>query len=110
MDPYYGVRPCDYPNTKWTCVEIDMFFTVSDDSLVEKCEIIDKNGETIEVSLLWSALDSSVNINSLGDEEVYFHAYKCKFGKKKFVMYVSDINNSNLDHIPEKLTFYRSDI
>ena len=85
------------------------YFIVSNDSMLEKCEIIDKNGATVEATLLWSALDSSVLIKKSDDAETYFYASKCEFNDNKFVMHISDVKNSNFNHIPDKLTFYRFD-
>ncbi len=108
VDYYAGVRPVDYPNTKWTCEEVDMYFAVLDDG-VAFGELKDKHGNTMEFTLRWAAGLPSVDVLNPNEIDMYFQA-ECDFGKHKFIMSNIYIYTSDFTHIPEQLTFYRSDI
>jgi len=105
VDIYHGRRPIDYPNTKWVCEEIDMYFTVSDTDEIYG-EITDKSGEIVKFTLLWSVGNPTVSVKSI---DTYFSA-ECDFGKKESTMNVTNINNSNFDYIPKESTFKRMDL
>ncbi len=108
VDIYHGRRPIDYPNTKWVCEEIDMYFTVSDTDEIYG-EIIDKSGEIVKFTLLWAVGNPTVSVKSINEIDAYFVA-ECDFGKKEFTMKITDINDSNFDYIPKELTFKRIDL
>ena len=109
IDIYEGSRPIDYPNTTWTCKEIDMYFTVEENHEDNIAKIIDKNGNEVDISLLWASMsDSAVIVRDTEGENAYFSA-DCNFGKYQFTMRIVYILDDNFDHLPEVLTFNRTD-
>lgn len=101
-------RPIDYPDTTWTCDVANITFSVSDDSDVTNATMIDKNGETIIISLVFTDMEEGkVSITNADETEVYLTG-TCTYDNDMFSVFVTDIYNPDLDISSTRLTFNRS--
>lgn len=101
-------RPIDYPDTTWTCDVANITFSVSDDSDVTNATMIDKNGETITISLVFTDMEEGkVSITNADETEVYLTG-TCTYDNDMFSVFVTDIYNPDLDISSTRLTFNRS--
>lgn len=101
-------RPIDYPDTTWTCDVANITFSVSDDSDVTNATMIDKNGETITISLVFTDMEEGkVSITNADETEVYLTG-TCTYDNDMFSIFVTDIFNPDLNITSTRLTFNRS--
>ncbi len=100
-------RPIDYPDTTWTCEEQNIKFSVSQDGKITDATMVDKNGELINISLVFSDVrEGKVSITSSDGIEVYVSG-NCTYGKDSFNITVTDVYNIELNHLPLILNFKR---
>ncbi len=101
-------RPIDYPETKWTCVIADITFSVSRDCKVIDATMVNKNGETIDISLVFSEMsEGKVSITNADETETYISG-TCNYENDKFTVFVTDIYNTDLGITSTRLLFERS--
>lgn len=101
-------RPIDCPNTTWSCEAVGITFSVSDDGKIENASMLDKNGNTLQISLVFSDIeDGKVSITNSDGSEVYISG-TCQYDKDMFSIFVKDIFNPDLNIPSAKLTFERS--
>ena len=95
--------PVDYPNTKWVCEEAGIEFVVSSDG-IQKSEIIDKNGQIVEVEFVFdSGKDTNVYVKDCSSGEDLFSG-ECFYGKTEFSITITDFH-TNFNHLPLRLNF-----
>ncbi len=100
-------RPIDYPDTTWTCEEQNIKFSVSDDGKITDATMVDKNGKTISISLVFSDVsEGKVSITSPDGGETYVSG-TCTYGKDSFSITVTDVYNTDLSQLPLILKFKR---
>lgn len=100
--------PIDYPNSKWTCDVASITFSVSDDGKVTDATMVDKNGETILISIVFTdAEEGKVSITNADETETYLSG-TCTYDEDLFSIFVTDIYNPDLDISSTRLTFNRS--
>lgn len=101
-------RPIDYPNTSWTCESANITFSVSEDGKITNASLIDKNGNTVSISLVFSEIsEAKVSITSPDESEVYLLG-TCTYDSDSFSVFVTDIYNSDINVASTRLTFKRS--
>ena len=101
-------RPIDYPNSKWTCDVASITFSVSDDAKITDATMVDKNGETISISVVFTdAEEGKVSITNADETETYLSG-TCTYGEDLFSIFVTDIYNPDIDISSTRLTFNRS--
>ena len=101
-------RPVDYPDSKWTCSVANISFSVSQDCKVTDATMVNKNGETIDISLVFTEMDEGkVSITNPDGSETYISG-TCSYEKDKFTVMVTDIYNTDLEITSTRLTFERS--
>ena len=101
-------RPIGYPNSKWTCEVASIAFSVSEDGKITDATMVDKNGETISISLVFSDIsEGKVSITNADETETYLSGTYTS-SKDKFVITVTDIYNTNLSISARSLIFKRS--
>ena len=90
--PYNGLRPTDFPNTRWKCEAPNIWFDVGEISLCGELGKdydaegiwITENGESVAIAVLFDYVDG-VAIRTLnGDGRVFFG--KCDFGKERMTV------------------------
>lgn len=115
-DAYGGQRPYDYPNSRWVCEELDLYFEyVGDTRLgIGEWKFDDR---TIEIEVYFNfGVTIDLCDTSLREEDSYYTDIvilrgMCKFGSKKLVVNVeTDWSNNILDESVKKLVFVREDI
>ena len=100
-------RPIDCPDTTWECEAQNIKFSVSENCEIKDATVIDKNGNTISISFVFSEMsEGKVSITSPDGIETYL-AGTCTYDKDSFDMTITDIYNSDLDHLPLILKFKR---
>lgn len=101
-------RPIDYPNTTWHCEAVGITFSVSEDGNIHNASMLDKNGNTLQISLVFSEIEEDkISITDSDGSEVYISG-TCSYDKDMFSIFVKDVFNPDL-YIPStKLTFERS--
>lgn len=100
--------PVDYPDSKWTCSVADISFSVSQDRKVTDATMVNKNGETIDISLVFTEMDEGkVSITNADESEVYLSG-TCSYDADGFTVKVTDIYNTDLEITSTKLVFERS--
>ena len=101
-------RPIDYPETKWTCDTADITFSVSRDCKVTEATMVNKNGETIDISFVFSEMsEGKMSITNSDGTETYLSG-TCSYENDKFTVFVTDIYNTDLDISTTRLLFKRS--
>ncbi len=101
------MRPIDYPNTTWQCDDGNIKFSVSADGKITDATMLDKNGETISISLVFTDIeDGKVSITNIDETETYLSG-SCTYEDDMFSIFVSDIYNSELGISATRLTFNR---
>ena len=101
-------RPIDYPNTTWTCESDNIKFSVSKDGKITDATMVNANGETVSISLVFTDVDDGkVSITNSDGEETYFSG-NCTYGKDMFSVFVTDIYSPNVQFSSTRLTFERS--
>ena len=101
-------RPVDYPDSKWTCNAANITFSVSSDGKITDATMVDVNGETISISLVFSDMEEGkVSVTNAEGTETYFSG-NCEYGKKMFSITVTDIYSANVNPTLVRLTFNRS--
>ena len=101
-------RPIDYPDSKWTCSVANISFSVSQDCKVTDTTMVNKNGETIDISLVFTEMDEGkVSITNADGSETYLSG-TCSYENDKFTVMVTDIYNADLDITSTRLIFERS--
>lgn len=99
------MRPIDYPDTDWTCESDGISFSVSEDGKVTNAVMTDKNGEKIDISLVFSDMsEGKVSITNADGSEIYISG-TCTYEKDKFTVMVTDIYNNELDISSTRLIF-----
>ena len=101
-------RPIDYPNSKWTCEVASIAFSVSEDGKITDATMVDKNGETISISLVFSDISEGKVLITNADETETYLSGTFTSSKDKFVITVTDIYNTNLSISARSLIFKRS--
>lgn len=100
-------RPVDYPDTTWACEEQNIKFSVSEDCKITDATMVDKNGETINILLVFSDVsEGKVSITSPDGSETDVSG-NCTYDKDSFNITVTDVYNIKLDHLPLILKFKR---
>ena len=100
-------RPIDCPDTTWECEAQNIKFSVSENCEIKDATVVDKNGNTISISFVFSEMsEGKVSITSPDGIETYL-AGTCTYDKDSFDMTITDIYNSDLDHLPLILKFKR---
>lgn len=101
-------RPIDYPNSKWTCDIASITFSVSDDGKVTDATMVDKNGKTISICIIFTGTEEGkVSITNADETETYLSG-TCTYGEDLFSIFITDTYNSNLDISSTRLAFNRS--
>ena len=101
-------RPIDYPNSKWTCDVASITFSVTDDGKITDATMVDKDGQTLPISIIFSKEDENkVSITNADETETYLSGTYTS-SKDKFVITVTDIYNTNLNISSRSLIFKRS--
>ena len=101
-------RPIDYPNSKWTCDIANICFTVTDDGSITDATMVNKNGELLSITLVFSdASEGKVSITDTDKNETYLSG-TCTYDNDMFSIFVTDIFNPDLDISSTRLTFKRS--
>ena len=100
--------PIDYPNSKWTCETASITFSVSTDGKISDATMVDKNGEIIYISLVFTDTEEGrVSITNADETETYLSG-TCAYGENLFSIFVTDIYNPDLDISSTRLAFNRS--
>lgn len=100
-------RPIDYPNSKWACDVESITFSVSDDGKVTDATMVDKNGETILISIVFTDVEEGkVSLTNADETETYLSG-TCTYGDDMFSIFVTDIYSLDLDIYSTRLTFKR---
>ena len=98
-------RPIDYPDSTWTCSTASIAFSVSQDGKVTDATMVDKNGKTVDISLVFTD-DGMVSITNADGTEAYITGtFSCD--KKEFIVMIKEISNPDLDHGTKRLLFER---
>ncbi len=101
-------RPIDYPDSKWSCDVASITFSVSDDGKVTDATMVDKNGETILISIVFTDVEEGkVSITNADETETYLSG-TCTYGEDLFSIFVTDIYNPDIDISSTRLTFNHS--
>ncbi len=101
-------RPIDYPDTKWTCDVANITFSVSEDCKIKDATMVNRNGETISISLVFTNTEEAkVSITNVDGSETYLEG-TCTYGDDMFSVFVTDIHNQDLDISATRLIFERS--
>ena len=101
-------RPIDYIDSVWTCKTDSISFSVSDDGKITDATMVDKNGATISISLVFSDIsEGKVSITNADETETYISG-TCTYDDDMFSMFVTDIYNSDLGITSTRLVFNRS--
>ena len=101
-------RPIDYPNSKWACDVASITFSVSDNGKVTDATMVDKNGETILISIVFTDVEEGkVSLTNADETETYLSG-TCTYGEDLFSIFVTDIYNPDIDISSTRLTFNRS--
>ena len=102
------MRPIDYPNTTWQCDDGNIKFSVSADGKITDATMLDKNGETISISLVFTDMeDGKVSITNIDETETYLSG-TCTYGKDMFSIFVTDLFNPDISITSTRLTFERT--
>lgn len=100
-------RPIDYPGTTWICQAQDIKFSVTDDGKITDATMVDKNGETVDILLVFSDVsEGTVSITSPDGSETYLSG-TCTYGKDSFNISITDVYNTDFEHLPLVLQFKR---
>lgn len=102
------MRPIDYPDTTWQCNDENIKFSVSDDGKITNATMLDKNGETVSISLVFTDInEGKVSITNADETETYLSG-TCTYGKDMFSIFITDIYNSEFGISSTRLTFNRT--
>ena len=100
-------RPIDYPETKWMCEIADITFSVSRDCKVTDATMVDKNGETIDISLVFSEMnEGKVSITNADGTKTYLSG-TCSYEEDRCTVIITDIYNTDLEISSTRLVFNR---
>ena len=91
-DPYQSRRPTDYVGSCWVCKGEGYEISLTVTETIESVLYVDGE-ETREVEFLWSAFSSGVIVYALsasGDSRETIIVGECEFGKREFVINVTD--------------------
>ena len=100
-------RPIDQADSKWTCGVADISFSVSKDCEVTDATMVNKNGEKIDISIVFPEDDEGkVSITNPDGTETYITG-TCSYEKDKFTVTVTDIYNTDLEITSTRLNFER---
>lgn len=98
-------RPIYYPDSEWVCDIADIAFSVSQDCKVTDATMVNKNGEKIYISIVFSEDDEGkVSITNVAGTETYLSG-TCSYEKDKFTVTVTDIYNTDIEISSTRLTF-----
>ena len=99
-------RPVDYAESKWTCDVADITFSVSKDCEVTDATLVNKNGETVEISIVFTEVsEGKIWIKSADGSEPYLCG-SCSYSANEFYVTVTDVYNYDFD-TPPYLVFER---
>lgn len=102
------MRPIDYPNTTWQCKDENIKFSVSADGKITDATMLDKNGKTISISLVFTDMeDGKVSITNIDETETYLSG-TCTYDKDMFSIFVTDKFNPDISITSTRLTFERT--
>ena len=94
-DPFAGKRPLDYEDSIWICEHPYIVYAPYD----QEQSVIKKNGESINITFMWSKLSSDVIVYEQSDAKTFeekpedqLFMGSCTFGSEKFTIYVTDEN------------------
>ena len=122
-DPFAGRRPVDFPNTRWSSENPDMYFDVGENRKITHTQIV-MNGEVIEL-ICWFAVsgaqigfdDPSGYDPETGYHKAGVHANDiilftglCRFGRDRIVVTVTDNKRGFLDDSITEIVFVREDL
>ncbi len=109
IDENTGPTPFDYPNTKWICEEVDMYFIISSDSTLQYAEIVDNTGKTIKITFECYSENPAVTVKNINGIDTYFSGV---FESDDDVLSLTMVGlyNSKFLHLPSVLTFKRVDL
>ncbi len=100
-------RPIDYPGTTWTCQGQNIKFSVTEDGKITDAAMVDKNGETVDILLVFSDVsEGTASITSPDGSETYLSG-TCTYGKDSFNISITDVYNTDFEHLPLVLQFKR---
>lgn len=101
-------RPVDYPNSKWTCEAASITFSVTDDGKVTDATMVDKNGETISISIVFTNVEEGKASITNADETETYLSGTCTYDEDLFSIFVTDIYNPDLGISSTRLAFNRT--
>ena len=100
--------PIDQADSKWTCDVADISFSVTKDCKVADATMVNKNGEKIDISLIFTEMsEGKVSITNPDGTQTYVTG-TCSYEKDKFTVTVTDIYNTDLEITSTRLIFKRS--
>ena len=97
-------HPLDRPNSKWSCEEAEISFSVSSDGKITNGIFVDKAQNEIPVSVVFGA-DDKVSITNVDETETYISGVAV-FEKDYFAVNVKDIYSNDFESIGPRLYFY----
>ena len=101
-------RPIDQPESAWKCEVASIYFEVSEDCKITNATMLDNNGNTVSISLVFSDVnEAKVSITNPEETETYISG-TCTFEKNSFTVLLTDIYNSSLSIPARKLTFKKT--
>ena len=98
-------RPVDCPDSKWTCSSANITFSVSQGGKVTDATMVNKNGETVDISLVFTDEDKVSITNADGTETYITGTFSCD--KKEFTIMIEEIFNPDLKNVAKRLLFER---
>ena len=100
-------RPIDYPESKWTCKDASITFSVSADCKITDATAVGNNGEIFEISFVFSeAEEGKVSITNAEGTEIYLIG-DCSYESDRFTIRVTDVYNTHLGISSTRLIFER---
>lgn len=101
-------RPLDCPGTKWTCSEVEFVFSISNEKQVTDATVVDKNGNDINVSIVFSETeDAKMSVSSVDGSTMYLSG-ECVYRNNEFTLTVTDLYDSNFSNLPVTLHFSKA--
>ncbi len=102
------MRPVDYPDSEWYCENESIKFSVNGDGKITDATMVDINGETISISLVFTDMsEGKVSITNADGTETYFSG-NCTYGKDMLSVFITDVYTSDIKLSSTRMTFERS--
>ena len=101
-------RLLDCPGTKWECTEVEFVFSISNEKQVTDATVVDKNGNDINVSIVFSETeDAKMSVSSVDGSTMYLSG-ECVYRNNEFTLTVTDLYDSNFSNLPVTLHFSKA--